>query len=52
MIRKLATTVALAVMIGIAYAIVASDHVVLRAVVILTALAVSILLEVVRSKSP
>jgi hypothetical protein len=46
MIRKLAMTVVLAVAIGFVYAIVASDHVVLRAVVILTAFAVSIILEV------
>lgn len=50
MIRKLATTVALAIVIGIAYAIVVSDHVVLRSVVILTAFAVSIILEVVRGE--
>jgi uncharacterized membrane protein YccC len=47
MIRKLVKTAALAVVIGIVYAIVASDHVVLRAVVILATFAVSIILEVV-----
>lgn len=47
MIRKLATTVALAIVIGLLYAIVAGDHTALRAVVILVTFAVSILLEVV-----
>lgn len=50
MIRKIATTLVLAFAIGLAYVIVVSDHVVLRTVVILTALLVSIVLEVVRGE--